>query len=64
MPTETDAVTGFQRDVQPEPTRPMPCASTDELAARQTAKALARIRAGQVPDSPAAEDWRCANGWV
>jgi hypothetical protein len=47
----TDPRTGFAHDVTPDlPRFPPPSASSDEIAARQQAKAEARLRAGEVVD--------------
>jgi hypothetical protein len=50
MPEQTDPTTGFVRDMKPEPTRPLPYASSADLAARQTARALERLRAAGATD--------------
>jgi hypothetical protein len=45
----TDPRTGFAKDVTPDPPRfPVTCASSDELAARQTARCMQRLRDGQI----------------
>jgi hypothetical protein len=47
-----DERTGWSKDVTPDlPRFPLPVASTDEVAARQTAKAEQRIREGRTTPS-------------
>jgi hypothetical protein len=49
----SDPISGFETDDY-EPQRPITPASTDELAARQTARAAERLRSGKVLDREAA----------
>jgi hypothetical protein len=46
---------GFERDVTPEPVRPVGYASSDDIAAKQTAKAHARLREAGASDAELAD---------